>query len=125
MYLKSIRKRDLCFASYLFASCNFCRVGVVGFKARSDTFHVADRLERIRGIYWLRYRDLGCEDSILFSLSPSLSLHLNLDYYFSLHSCLQVPVEVVACRSARRHLSRAFLFGQLAMCPFLLKMHDA
>lgn len=61
-------KLDLRFASYLFASCTICGVGVVRLKARSDTFHVADRLERIRGIYWLCCGDLEWEDSILFSL---------------------------------------------------------
>ena len=64
-----MRKRDLWFTSCLFVSCNICRVGVVGFKARSDTFGAADRLERIRGIYWLFDGDLACEDIILFSLS--------------------------------------------------------
>ena len=64
------------FVEYLFASCNFGGVGVVGFKARSDTFHAADRLERIHGIYWLCCGDLGCEGGILFSLS----LHLNLSF---------------------------------------------
>lgn len=68
IYQKRIRARGLWNASYLFASCNFCGVGVVGFKARSDTFHAADRLERVRGIYWLYYEDLGCEGRILSSL---------------------------------------------------------
>lgn len=57
IYQKRIRERDLWSASYLFASCNFCGVGVVGLETRSDTFHAADRLERTRGIYWLCYWD--------------------------------------------------------------------
>ena len=63
---------DLRNACYLFASCNFCKVGVVGFTARSDTFHAAVRVERNGGIYWLYYGDLGREDSNLFSVSVSL-----------------------------------------------------
>ncbi len=51
IYQKRVRKRDLWVASNLFASCNFCGVGVVGLKARSDTSHAADRLERLRGIF--------------------------------------------------------------------------
>ena len=69
IYQKRIKERDLWSASYLFASCNFSRVGVVGFKAKSDTCLTADRLESIRGIHWLCSWDLRREGSILVSLS--------------------------------------------------------
>lgn len=40
-------------AGYLFASCSSCGFGVVELKARFGTFDAADRLERLRCIYWL------------------------------------------------------------------------
>lgn len=111
---------DLRSACYLFASCNFCRVGVVGLTARSDTFHAAVRVvERNGGIYWLYYGDLGREDSNLFSVSlfPFTS-RISISFVAKKKSVCKYPFEIAACRSARRHLLRAFPFGHVAMCPF-------
>ena len=124
IYQQRIRKRDLWSASYLFTSCNFCGVGVVGLRARSDTFHAADCLERTRGIYWLCYRDLGHEDSIPFSLSLSLLTCESL-FFAAQKKVLQKPVEMVACRSVSWHSLRAFPIGYVAMCVFLLRMRGA
>ena len=117
---------DLWSAGYVFASCKFCGVGVVGFKARSDTFHKADRLERNGGIYWLFYGNLGREGSMLFCVSLSLFLHLNLRFSFRCQKKVcKYPLEIVACRSARRHLLRALPLGTSPCAIFLLKMQDA
>ena len=110
---------DLWNAGYLFASCKFCRVGVVGFKARSDTFHKADRLERNGGIYWLFYGNLGREGSMLFCVSLSLFLHLNLRFSFRCQKkSLQIPVRN-RCLPLRSSASPTRLaVGHVAMCHF-------
>ena len=62
------------------------------------------------------------------SLSLSLSLHLNLSFVRCqkfVFKNLPYPFKMVTYRSGRRQLLRAFPFGHVAMCAFLLRMHNA